>query len=109
MANVNSNEQEDLSITLIERRKRLHELANEINRWEDDSSVSNKKYKIVFVFFSKSFHNIFLNLKIERILFIYHKHKHQQSISQINHRHPIISHQNNITQAVISHHWQLTT
>lgn len=49
MANVNSNEQEDLSITLIERRKRLHELANEINRWEDDSAVSNKKYEIVFI------------------------------------------------------------
>ena len=35
-----SNE-EDLSITLVERRKRLHELATEINKWEDES---NKKY-----------------------------------------------------------------
>jgi hypothetical protein len=29
---------EDLSITLLERRKRLHELANEINNWEDEST-----------------------------------------------------------------------
>jgi hypothetical protein len=25
------------SITLLERRKRLHELASEINQWEDES------------------------------------------------------------------------
>ena len=31
----------DLSTTLIERRKRLHVLATEINKWEDES---NKKY-----------------------------------------------------------------
>ena len=31
---------DDLSITLLERRKRLHELATEINKWEDES---NKK------------------------------------------------------------------
>lgn len=55
MANVNSNEQEDLSITLIERRKRLHDLANEINRWEDDSAVSHKKYTIVLFIFVKTF------------------------------------------------------
>ena len=36
-----SNE-EDLSATLLERRKRLHELATEINQWEDESS---KKYE----------------------------------------------------------------
>jgi hypothetical protein len=35
------NEEEDLSITLVERRKRLHELATEINLWEDESN--NKK------------------------------------------------------------------
>ena len=27
---------EDLSITLVERRKRLHVLATEINNWEDE-------------------------------------------------------------------------
>ena len=32
-----SNE-EDLSITLLERRKRFHELATEINQWEDESN-----------------------------------------------------------------------
>lgn len=31
---------EDLSITLLERRKRLHVLATEINNWEDEA---NKK------------------------------------------------------------------
>jgi hypothetical protein len=30
--------EEDLSVTLLERRKRLHELANEINKWENESS-----------------------------------------------------------------------
>lgn len=29
---------DELSMTLIERRKRLHELANEINQWEDEST-----------------------------------------------------------------------
>lgn len=29
---------DELSTTLIERRKRLHELANEINQWEDEST-----------------------------------------------------------------------
>ena len=29
---------EDLSITLLERRKRLHVLATEINNWENESS-----------------------------------------------------------------------
>lgn len=32
---------DDLSLTLIERRKRLAELATEINQWEDESI---KKY-----------------------------------------------------------------
>lgn len=36
---VNSEEQqEDLSITLLERRKRLHVLATEINNWENEAS-----------------------------------------------------------------------
>jgi hypothetical protein len=30
--------EEDLSVTLLERRKRLHELANEINQWENEQS-----------------------------------------------------------------------
>lgn len=29
---------EDLSITLVERRKRLHVLATEINNWEDEAT-----------------------------------------------------------------------
>ncbi len=28
---------DELSMTLLERRKRLHELASEINQWEDES------------------------------------------------------------------------
>ena len=37
--NINDNkETADLSITLIERRKRLHELATEINQWEEEAS-----------------------------------------------------------------------
>ncbi len=34
--------EEDLSITLLERRKRLHVLATEINNWEDQET---KKYE----------------------------------------------------------------
>lgn len=37
----------DLSATLVERRKRLHNLANEINNWEDESTP-NKKYLLIF-------------------------------------------------------------
>lgn len=33
-----SIDMDELSMTLIERRKRLHELANEINQWEDEST-----------------------------------------------------------------------
>ena len=28
----------DLSMTLVERRRRLHELADEINQWQDEST-----------------------------------------------------------------------
>ena len=39
----NSNEENncetELSTTLVERRKRLHILANEINNWEDESTA----------------------------------------------------------------------
>ena len=30
------NESNELSMTLVERRRRLHELASEINQWEDE-------------------------------------------------------------------------
>lgn len=32
----------DLSTTLVERRKRLHNLANEINNWEDESTPNKQ-------------------------------------------------------------------
>lgn len=32
------DESEDLSMTLLERRKRLHILATEINNWEDQET-----------------------------------------------------------------------
>jgi hypothetical protein len=34
--NDENNTEIDLSTTLVERRKRLHNLANEINNWEDE-------------------------------------------------------------------------
>ncbi len=34
---VNDENNYELSETLVERRKRLHELAVEINQWEDDT------------------------------------------------------------------------
>jgi hypothetical protein len=33
----------ELSITLLERRKRLHNLATEINQWEDESIINQSK------------------------------------------------------------------
>jgi hypothetical protein len=105
MANVNSNEQEDLSITLIERRKRLHDLANEINRWEDDSAVSHKKYTFVLFIVVITFIDLTILLKkIEKILRIYHKHTRQPLISQTNHRHLITFRPSNIIQVATSHH-----
>ena len=35
--NVADDDGDELSMTLLERRKRLHELASEINQWEDES------------------------------------------------------------------------
>jgi hypothetical protein len=37
--NDENNCETELSTTLVERRKRLHILANEINNWEDESTV----------------------------------------------------------------------
>ena len=34
---------EELSTTLIERRKRFHELASEINQWEDEATTASTK------------------------------------------------------------------
>ena len=34
----NIDNDDELSTTLLERRKRLHDLATEINKWEDESS-----------------------------------------------------------------------
>lgn len=33
------DDDDELSKTLLERRKRLHELASEINQWEDEASA----------------------------------------------------------------------
>jgi hypothetical protein len=41
--NNNKNATEELSTTLIERRKRFHELASEINQWEDEATTATTK------------------------------------------------------------------
>ena len=39
-----------LSVTLIERRKRLHQLASEINQWEDEASCKKLVQNKLFFF-----------------------------------------------------------
>lgn len=39
------NESNELSMTLVERRRRLHELASEINQWEDESTTTTTTKK----------------------------------------------------------------
>ena len=37
-SDANANTNGELSVTLVQRRKRLHELGTKINQWEDEPS-----------------------------------------------------------------------
>jgi chromosome segregation ATPase len=45
-----SDENNELSMTLVERRRRLHELADEINQWEDQETPAIKGYPLFHLF-----------------------------------------------------------